>query len=107
MPMKNNMSPRIRPRVKLIKGVPELLPFVSIFFLLTVFFMPLVTAGVHLAFAFPIIRRLLMMFGVTNTPFLVGVTVCCYLVFALFYVVVYRMTSRSYYGIVSGMQQDS
>ena len=39
MPMKNNMSPRIRPRVKLIKGVPELLPFVSIFFLLTVFFM--------------------------------------------------------------------
>lgn len=75
--------------------------------ILTVFFMPLVTAGVHLAFAFPIIRRLLMMFGVTNTPFLVGVTVCCYLVFALFYVVVYRMTSRSYYGIVSGMQQDS
>ena len=39
MPMKNNMSLRIRPRVKLIKGVPELLPFVSIFFLLTVFFM--------------------------------------------------------------------
>ena len=39
MPMRNNISPRIRPRVKLIKKFPELLPFVSVFFLLTVFFM--------------------------------------------------------------------
>ena len=37
--MKNDISPRIRPRVKIIKGFPELLPFVSVFFLLTVFFM--------------------------------------------------------------------
>ena len=33
---------------------------------------------------------------------LVLVTVCCYLVFALFYVAVYVITSRSYYTIVSG-----
>lgn len=37
--MKNDISPRIHPRVKIIKGFPELLPFVSVFFLLTVFFM--------------------------------------------------------------------
>lgn len=72
--------------------------------ILTVFFIPLITAGVHLAFAFPLIRKLLLIFGLTNIPLLIGTTVCCYLVFAFFYVVVYRLTSRSYFSIVSGMR---
>lgn len=70
--------------------------------MLTVFFLPLLTAGVHLAFAFPLIYKLLILFNLTNLKLLIEVTVGCYLIFALFYVVVYRITSRAYYGIVSG-----
>src|SRR5699024_9637622 len=44
----------------------------------TVFFLPLVTAGIHLAFAFPLIQKLLLLFGAKNTPLLVTTTVCCY-----------------------------
>ena len=69
---------------------------------LTVFFLPLLTAGVHLAFAFPLIRKLLMLFGLTNGKLLILVTVCCYLIFVLFYTLVYHITSKAYYGIVSG-----
>lgn len=75
--------------------------------ILTVFFMPLLMAGIHLAFAFPLVRKLLMLFGVTNVPFLIMTTVCCYLVFALFYLIIYWTTSRSYYSIVSGMREDT
>ena len=74
--------------------------------ILTVFFLPLIAAGVHLAFAFPMIRKLLLLFSLTNFPLLVGVTVACYLVFALFYLLVYRATSKSYFAIVSGMNQN-
>lgn len=70
--------------------------------MLTVFFLPLITAGVHMAFAFPLISKLLMLFGLSNIGLLVAVTVGCYLVFSLFYVLVYAATSRAYYGIVSG-----
>ncbi len=69
---------------------------------LTVFFLPLLAAGVHLAFAFPMTRKLLALFNLGNTGLMIRVAVGCYLAFALFYVVVYRFTSRAYYGIVSG-----
>lgn len=75
--------------------------------ILTVFFMPLLTAGVHLAFAFPLLQKLLMLFGIMNQALLIFVSLCCYLVFALFYMFVYRITSRSYYAIVSGARGDS
>ena len=66
--------------------------------LLTVFFLPLIAAGVHLAFAFPMIRKLLMMF---NLKLLMCTTTISYLTFALFYLLVYRITSNAYYAIVS------
>lgn len=69
--------------------------------MLTVFFAPLLMAGLHIAFAFPLIMRLLMMFGVFNTPLLIGVTAAAFAVFAVFYAIVYKITSRSYYRIVS------
>lgn len=68
---------------------------------LTVFFLPLIAAGVHLAFAFPMVQKLLLAFGLTNLGLLMLVTVACYLVFAAFYLAVYRATSRAYYSIVS------
>ena len=69
--------------------------------LLTVFFLPLTMAGVHLCFAFPMIRKLLILFNLTNTALFVGTSVISFLVFALFYVLVYRITSNAYYKIVS------
>nr|WP_305139008.1 ABC transporter permease [uncultured Schaedlerella sp.] len=68
---------------------------------LTVFFLPLIMAGIHLAFAFPMVHKLLLLFSLTNLKLLLIVTVCCYLVFAVFYMMVYRITSRGYYHIVS------
>ena len=69
--------------------------------LLTVFFLPLIAAGVHLAFAFPMIRKLLMMFNLFNLKLLMCTTIISYLIFALFYLLVYRITSNAYYAIVS------
>ncbi len=69
---------------------------------LTVFFAPLLLAGLHLAFAFPFVQKIIRLFGVTNTPLLIATSVVCFLAFALFYVFVYRATARAYYTIVSG-----
>ena len=70
--------------------------------MLTVFFMPLIAAGVHLAFAFPMIYKMLILLGLVNKVFLIMVTVGCFLLFALLYMLVYKITSRAYYSIVSG-----
>ena len=72
---------------------------------LTVFFLPLITAGVHLAFAYPLISKILLLMSATEESLLILVTVCCYLVFALFYVLVYVITSKGYYTIVSGKEK--
>lgn len=69
--------------------------------MLTVFLLPLLLAGVHTAFAFPIVQKLLLLFGVMNTSLLILVTVICFLVFAVFYTLVYLMTSKAYYRIVA------
>ncbi|WP_124098418.1 ABC transporter permease [Ruminococcus sp. Marseille-P6503] len=69
--------------------------------ILTVFFAPLLMAGLHIGFAFPILAKLLKLFGLFNTPLLIGVTAGAFAVFAVFYALVYKITSRSYYRIVS------
>lgn len=68
---------------------------------LQVFFLPLVTAGIHTGFAFPIMRRLMLMLGLNNTNLYLAVTGVCFLVFAVFYAMIYKMTARVYYKIVS------
>jgi putative ABC transport system permease protein len=68
---------------------------------LTVFFAPLLMSGLHLAFAFPFVQKLIRLFGVTNAPLLILTSVLCFLVFGLFYVFVYRRTARAYIAIVS------
>ncbi|HIV25582.1 MAG TPA: FtsX-like permease family protein [Candidatus Scatomonas pullistercoris] len=68
---------------------------------LTVFFLPLIAAGIHTAFAFPMVQKLLLLFGLTDTRLFLLVNVGCFLVFTVFYVAVYVATSRSYYRIVS------
>ena len=46
-------------------------------------------------------QKIIRIFGVYNTPLLIAASVVCFLVFALFYVFVYRATARTYYAIVS------
>lgn len=70
--------------------------------ILTVFFLPLLAAGVHVSFAFPMIRKLLLLLGLTDVKLFVMVMLGSYLLFAVFYVLVYRITSGAYYSIVSG-----
>lgn len=67
-----------------------------------VFFLPLAAAGIHLCFAFPIMRRLLAAFALNDLKLLICVTAGSFLIFALAYLLVYRVTSRAYYKIVSG-----
>ena len=65
--------------------------------LLTVFFLPLVGAGIHLIFAFPMIRKILLLFNLTNLHLYTIVTLISFGAFALFYTIVYRITSNAYY----------
>lgn len=69
--------------------------------ILTVFFLPLVTAGVHIAFAFPVIARLLRLFNLSNTMLYAVCTLASFLLFALLYAVIYSLTAKAYYKIVS------
>jgi len=68
---------------------------------LTVFFLPLVTAVVHLAFAFKVITKLLAVLNLTNVVLFAACTAATVIIFALFYIAVYIATARSYYKIVS------
>ena len=72
--------------------------------ILTVFFLPLVTAGIHLCFAFPLLEKILAMFNIVDHNLLIMVTGITFLVFTLFYIIVYKLTSRTYYRIVTDMQ---
>lgn len=68
--------------------------------ILMVFFLPLVMAVIHLAFAFKIITSLLKIFNLTNINLFVICTTSTILVFAIFYIAVYYATSKVYYRIV-------
>lgn len=67
---------------------------------LTVFFLPLLTAGVHVLFAFPMISRILTLFQLLNTELYICCTVGCFLIFALIYAFIYFFTAKAYYKIV-------
>ena len=71
---------------------------------LTVFFLPLIVAGVHVAFAFPIMSRVLSLLGLMNVTLYITCTVICFLVFALMYGIIFAITSRLYYKTVNKKQ---
>lgn len=75
--------------------------------LLTVFFLPLAFAALHLMFAFPIIRKILLMFNLNNLPLFAATTAISIAAFGVFYAIIYRLTSNAYYHIVSGAREDS
>ena len=65
-----------------------------------VFLLPLFAAFVHLAFAQPMIWRILQLFGLRNLPLVLGVTVCACVVFTLLYCAACRLTSNAYCRVV-------
>ena len=73
--------------------------------MLTVFFMPLIFAGIHLSFAFPFISKILMLFAMDNIILTAIVNLICFAVFGFSYAIVYKITSNSYYTIVSGRKE--
>lgn len=71
---------------------------------LMIFSFPLVAAIIHLAFAFPMIRKLLLLFGLTDRNLLISVTVVSVALFAVIYLLVYLITAKVYYRLVEREQ---
>ncbi|HBL40048.1 MAG TPA: hypothetical protein DDY98_00135 [Ruminococcaceae bacterium] len=71
----------------------------------TVFYLPILFSTLHLAFAFPIIRKLLMLFNVNNLSLFLGTTGISICLFAALYTAIYAITSNLYYDIVSGAKE--
>lgn len=67
---------------------------------LMVFFLPVLMAGIHMIFAFPILRLLLAVIGMVNVKLYMLCTLTAFLVFAVLYVIIYSLTARTYYKIV-------
>lgn len=66
----------------------------------TVFFLPILMAAIHVGMAFPMIKRLLSLFGLSNTALFTGCMAGTILVFTLIYLLVFLKTSKTYYKIV-------
>ena len=69
--------------------------------ILLVFFIPLVTAVIHIGFAFKVMNKMLALFGVGSTEIFIQCIFGTSIVFAVIYIVVYRLTARTYYKIVN------
>ncbi|OUM97631.1 MAG: cell division protein FtsX [Paenibacillaceae bacterium ZCTH02-B3] len=70
------------------------------FQVLSVFFLPLVMAVIHIAAAFPAVSRLLALLNLNNVPLYALCTALTILVFAVCYALIYMLTARTYYRIV-------
>lgn len=68
--------------------------------ILFVFFLPIILASVHIAFAFPAIQRIFRMLGLVNVPLMIGCLVTTVAVYIIGYGIVYMLTARTYYRIV-------
>lgn len=75
--------------------------------ILTVFFAPLILSGIHLAFAFPLVWKLLQLFNLRNLSLVIGVTAAAFVCFAVFYALIYRLTAGAYYAIVAAGGEDA
>ena len=68
--------------------------------ILLVFFLPLLTAVLHLAFAFPMLQKILLVMGLADFWLIFLSTLGCVGVFALCYLAIYALTARTYYHLV-------
>lgn len=67
---------------------------------LLVFFMPLVIASLHYLVAIPMLRQMLLFFGVSSSNLVYLVAAVTMLIISLLYFGIYRLTSRTYYRII-------
>lgn len=69
--------------------------------MLLVFLLPILVAMLHLAFAFPMVFKLLTLFGLTNMPLFLLVSVLVAIIIAICYAIAYKLTTNVYLNIVS------
>lgn len=68
--------------------------------ILIVFFLPLLMAGIHIVFAFPMINLIMDIVGLTSTKLFALCSLGCFLFFSIIYIIVYLLTAKIYYRIV-------
>ena len=68
--------------------------------ILLVFFMPLALAGLHLICAYPMISKLMVLFTITDMTLIKVVTCITFVMIGVFYGIVYKLTSHTYYKII-------
>ena len=68
--------------------------------ILTVFFLPLAGAIIHLAAAFKMITKLMLVLNLSNVLLFAICTIGTIVVFAFVYAIVYTLTARTYYRVV-------
>ncbi|MCQ2472450.1 MAG: ABC transporter permease [Clostridia bacterium] len=68
---------------------------------LTVFFAPLILAGIHFCCAFPPIWKLLQLFNLQNLTLVIIVSAIAFVIFGLIYMAIYKATARAYFSLVS------
>lgn len=68
--------------------------------ILTVFFLPVIFAFLHLTFAYHMWSLILKVIGVVNATMMLTITLSICGIFALIYVLIFMITSRSYHKIV-------
>lgn len=69
--------------------------------ILLVFFLPIIIAVIHILFAFPVIKKLLFLFGLTNVGLIIGCMLATVIIFVIVYAVVYKITAKTYYNCVT------
>lgn len=67
---------------------------------MSVFYLPLICAVIHVIVAFKIITKLLSAFALENVKLIAGTTAVTVLVFGIFYTIVFMITTKEYYRIV-------
>ena len=68
--------------------------------ILFVFFMPLAVAVLHYLVALPLLKKLLLLFGVYGDSLIYGVSGMTVVVIAVIYFIIYKVTSRTYYKLI-------
>ena len=68
---------------------------------LVFFFLPLIVAGIHVGFAFKMISKIFVMLGCVNESIKITSFIIGFVMFALLYLIYYKLSSRQYYKIIS------
>lgn len=71
--------------------------------IVVVFILPILVAVIHTAASFPMVNRILILFGGVKASLFLVILAICIVVFTVVYTVAYLFTRRTYLKLVSGM----